>query len=134
MLYNKHKEKTKKTAMYGWFFMLLLIPVISGCASLKDLDEKLGDMFFSDKQSEEASSNEYSKITDVNKLSQDIKNKIDKWLEDNNLNRYGDPVNTMYSGGTPLFNEETGERIDRFEYILNKVPGVVDKIKKDINN
>jgi hypothetical protein len=38
------------------------------------------------------------------------------------LNEYGDPKDTMYAGGTPLFNEMTGETVDRYEYILKQHP------------
>ncbi len=47
---------------------------------------------------------------------------IDRWINANNLNKYGDPKDTMYAGGTPLFNESSGERIDRYEYIKNQHP------------
>ena len=40
---------------------------------------------------------------------------IDRWLQNENLNRYGDPLDTMYLGGTPLFNEQTGESQDRYQ-------------------
>ena len=42
---------------------------------------------------------------------------MDEWLADNDLNRYGDPKGTMYTGGTPLFNESTGVSRDRYEYV-----------------
>jgi len=48
--------------------------------------------------------------------------RIDLWLSDRHLNPYGDPPGTEYTGGTPLFNEKTGERKDRYEYILAKHP------------
>ena len=47
---------------------------------------------------------------------------IDRWLQNENLNRYGDPLDTMYMGGTPLFNEQTGESQDRYQYLLAKFP------------
>ena len=47
---------------------------------------------------------------------------IDSWIEQNNLNQYGDSKDTMYPGGTPLFDERTGERTDRYEYIVKKFP------------
>lgn len=48
--------------------------------------------------------------------------RIDAWLTGHHLNPYGDPPGTDYTGGTPLFNERTGERRDRYEYILSKHP------------
>ena len=56
------------------------------------------------------------------------KEKIDQWLEDSNLNQYGDPAGTMYTGGTPLFNEATGASIDRYSYILLQHPNLVEDL------
>lgn len=54
-------------------------------------------------------------------------NQIDEWIEENDLNEYGDPLNTLYTGGTPLFNEATGEVMDKYEYIIDKHPELVEK-------
>ena len=43
---------------------------------------------------------------------------IDVWIKANDLNRYGDRKDIVYSGGTPLFDESTGSSIDRYDYIL----------------
>ncbi len=48
--------------------------------------------------------------------------RIDAWIRANDRNPYGDPKDTMYAGGTPLFDERTGRRKDRYEYILQKHP------------
>eukprot|EP00558_Chaetoceros_sp_UNC1202_P010045 CAMPEP_0197241808 /NCGR_PEP_ID=MMETSP1429-20130617/7747_1 /TAXON_ID=49237 /ORGANISM="Chaetoceros sp., Strain UNC1202" /LENGTH=64 /DNA_ID=CAMNT_0042701707 /DNA_START=167 /DNA_END=361 /DNA_ORIENTATION=+ len=48
--------------------------------------------------------------------------KVDKWLEEQGLNEYGDSQETMYMGGSPLFNEMTGESMERIDYILDKFP------------
>lgn len=61
-------------------------------------------------------------------ISQGEKEKIDKWIEDNGLNKYGDPKNLMYAGGTPLFNEATGEITDRYEYILKNHPELTSEL------
>lgn len=55
-------------------------------------------------------------------FSEEEKIKIEVWIKDNNLNQFGDPKDLMYAGGTPLFNEATGEKIDRYEYILKRYP------------
>ena len=55
-------------------------------------------------------------------VDENTKQRIDQWIKDNNLNPYGDPRDTMYMGGTPLFNEATGKSKDRYEYILEKHP------------
>ena len=51
------------------------------------------------------------------------KAKIEKWLVDSKLNEYGEPADTLYAGGTPLFDESTGEKMDRYEYIKENHPG-----------
>jgi hypothetical protein len=47
---------------------------------------------------------------------------VDRWLEGKKLDRYGHEEGTMYAGGTPLFNEATGESRDRLEYIFERHP------------
>ena len=49
---------------------------------------------------------------------------IDAWLAGRGLGEYGDPPGTMYMGGTPLFDEATGERRDRVDYLLEKHPEI----------
>ena len=48
--------------------------------------------------------------------------RVDRWVRENGRNTYGDPSDTVYMGGTPLFNEMTGQRKDKYEYILEKHP------------
>ncbi|MBS2021797.1 MAG: hypothetical protein JST92_05265, partial [Deltaproteobacteria bacterium] len=45
---------------------------------------------------------------------------VDAWLSAHALNTYGDKPDTMYPGGTPLFNERTGARTDRLTYLFGK--------------
>ena len=47
---------------------------------------------------------------------------VDRWLRSRGLNPYGDPPGTAYLGGTPLFDERTGESVDRLEYVFRKHP------------
>lgn len=47
---------------------------------------------------------------------------LDKWLKANKLDKYGHAEGTMYAGGTPLFDERTGERRDRLEYVYERKP------------
>ncbi|PCJ16493.1 MAG: hypothetical protein COB02_16030 [Candidatus Cloacimonadota bacterium] len=56
------------------------------------------------------------------KISKETQSKIDKYLSDNNLNEYGDKKDTMYMGGTPLYNESNGSSTNRYEYVLKKFP------------
>lgn len=50
------------------------------------------------------------------------KQRIEAWIVENGLNQYGDPEDTVYTGGTPLFNEMTGKTLDKYEYILKNNP------------
>ena len=47
---------------------------------------------------------------------------IDRWINDESLNIYGDAPQTVYTGGTPLYNSATGQRQTRYEYIFEKHP------------
>jgi hypothetical protein len=47
---------------------------------------------------------------------------VDRWLKSNGLDKFGHPEGTMYAGGTPLFDERTGEQRDRLEYIFQRKP------------
>jgi len=38
------------------------------------------------------------------------------------LNEYGEPADTLYAGGTPLFDESTGTTMDRYDYIKKNHP------------
>ena len=51
-------------------------------------------------------------------LSGQQKKSIDDQIKKLNLNEFGDPKGTMYAGGTPLFNEMTGQTTDRYDYIV----------------
>jgi len=47
---------------------------------------------------------------------------VDRWLASRKLDRYGSKQGTMYTGGTPLFDERTGETRDRLEYVFSRYP------------
>jgi hypothetical protein len=47
---------------------------------------------------------------------------LDRFLKANKLDRYGNPEGTMYAGGTPLFDERTGESKDRLDYVYERKP------------
>ncbi|MBU2577437.1 hypothetical protein KKA69_01240 [Patescibacteria group bacterium] len=65
---------------------------------------------------------EFPKEQKEGEISVEEKELIEAWILENNLNQYGDPKDTVYIGGTPLFNEMTGKSIDRYEYILRNYP------------
>lgn len=47
---------------------------------------------------------------------------LDAWLSAEGLNEYGDKPDTMYMGGTPLFDERTGEFTQRLDHVRAKFP------------
>jgi hypothetical protein len=47
---------------------------------------------------------------------------VDRWLQEHKLDSYGNAEGTMYAGGTPLFNEATGESRDRLEFVFERQP------------
>ncbi|HVG57329.1 MAG TPA: hypothetical protein VNA24_02150 [Hyalangium sp.] len=47
---------------------------------------------------------------------------VDKWLTEKKLDRYGNAEGTMYAGGTPLFDERTGESRDRLDFVYERQP------------
>ncbi len=64
----------------------------------------------------------------VAKLTAQGKAKIDDWLAKKDLNQYGDKPETNYTGGTPLFNEATGQSIDRYVFLLKKFPDLISQL------
>ena len=44
----------------------------------------------------------------------------DRWLAERQLNPFGDPPDTNYLGGAPLFDERTGQRKSRLEHLFGK--------------
>lgn len=55
-------------------------------------------------------------------VTQAEKEKISTWISANKLNQYGDPTDTVYSGGTPLYDSSTGVVTDLYEYMVTKHP------------
>ena len=55
---------------------------------------------------------------------------LDRELSARHLNEYGDREGTMYPGGTPLFNERTGQRTDRAEYVFSRHPDIAQACGK----
>jgi hypothetical protein len=55
-------------------------------------------------------------------VSPEEQQEIDAWIETEDLNEFADPKESMYAGGTPLFDETNGKYTDRYEYILKNHP------------
>ena len=108
-------------------FFLCSIFFIGGCASLRQIDSEIG-RFLTGEKSEEPDTEIITEGMDTSGFSREQKERIDLWLETNGYNRYGDLKNTYYPGGTPLFDESTGESKERYEYILEKHPDILSKI------
>jgi hypothetical protein len=49
---------------------------------------------------------------------------LDRQLAAKGLNQFGDPPDTVYPGGTPLFDEKTGKRTDRAAYVFARHPDI----------
>lgn len=49
---------------------------------------------------------------------------VDRWLKKHGLDSFGNAEGTMYAGGTPLFDERTGESTDRMAYVFSQKPEV----------
>lgn len=77
---------------------LIILILIAGFIILKPEKLKEGEISFAEKQ------------------------QIEAWIIENNLNQYGDAKDAVYMGGTPLFDEKTGQSIDKYEYILRNYP------------
>jgi len=121
-------------------FLIIILPfVLAGCqavslnSGLKFLDENLGRVFNNFQGGNNSVLDVFNKktatTTAAESLTSEQKKKIDAWLEEKGLNRYGDAKNAVYTGGTPLFDEKTGQPIERYAYILNKFPDILKEIK-----
>lgn len=113
--------------------------IMSGCSVLVTLDNMAAKLLSSmdqsisreeieDSQEEFEAKKKLADLVDFTELTRIQKKAIDEWLKKNSLNRYGDEEETDYTGGTPLMNEETGETKNRFEYILERIPDILNKI------
>jgi hypothetical protein len=62
--------------------------------------------------------------TPATTVSADERRAIDTWLaaHADSLNQYGDPKDMAYTGGTPLFNESSGQSISKYDYIVRQHP------------
>lgn len=131
--------------------MCLLTLSLSGCSfdtssGLGWLDQKIGSIINETAEEKKQSVMDFienggSKIEEADIVDQDEtlkadnlttkqKEQIDEWLDRKGFNRYGDDKSAIYTGGTPLFNEQTGAVMDRYDYILNKFPDILERIEE----
>ena len=118
--------------LYSLF--LVLVFLISACS----IQESWNDFFdFLDEQYDNFTLDQEAKLfgSFSNKkskpagLSEDGKQKINAWIKEKGLNQFGDSIDTEYAGGSPLFDEVAEESIDRFQYLLDKYPNLLNEIK-----
>lgn len=120
--------------------MLFMVFLLSGCSmntlreKIEWLDEKIGEAYesFQDDQSEKLLDFMDEKQEDVDvwkNLTADQKNIIEEWIKSNNFNEYGDLFDTVYEKGSPLIQDGFEEIKNRFEYILENHPELLEKIK-----
>ncbi|MGC4042961.1 MAG: hypothetical protein QM758_04085 [Armatimonas sp.] len=64
-------------------------------------------------------------------VSDALKKKIDDWVKEEGRNEYGDPKDTVYAGGNPLFDERRPGLKDLYEYILERNPGLQEKLEEE---
>jgi len=57
-------------------------------------------------------------------LNKDQKKYLDDMIKQKGLNEFGDPKDTMYAGGTPLFDEKTGRSVPREQYVFSRHPDI----------
>jgi hypothetical protein len=50
---------------------------------------------------------------------------IEHYLEAHGLDGFGSPRGSMYPGGTPLFDEASGQRLTREEYLARRHPEIL---------
>lgn len=70
----------------------------------------------------------------IKDLTDKEKAAVEEWLAKNKLNQFGDKKDTVYTGGTPLFNEQSGETLNRYEYLFKKFPALKDIIKSAVSD
>jgi len=134
---------------YYFIIFIILLFTLTGCERLRQWDEKIGEIFFSGEpaatttpfwedldslvkeriaSSSRINLDEIDIKQTVSGLNKEQKDKIETWINKEGLNRYGDPADTYYAGGTPLFDEASGETKERFEFILENHKELIEKL------
>lgn len=63
-------------------------------------------------------------------ISDELKKKIDAWIKAEDRNEYGDPKDTVYAGGNPLFDMMRPGLKDLYSYVLERNPGLRETLEK----
>ena len=115
--------------------------LLSACSTAQRLDHWAGELLLALDQPVAGSAlpkDDNSQIRDFlagaeidhRELTRIEKKAIDDWLAANGYNRFGDRSGTAYPEGTPLIGQDGGAGINRFEYILQTLPDIMQKIKE----
>jgi hypothetical protein len=64
-------------------------------------------------------------------VSDAMKKKIDAWVQEEGRNEFGDPKDTVYAGGNPLFDERRPGLKDLYEYILERNPTLRESLEDE---
>lgn len=113
------------------FVLIVMVPVLCGCdvkSTAGWLDDKAGQILSA--FGHEAGEEPDFKPENREDLTVETRQRIEEWLAEQGLNRFGDPPDTAYASGTPLIDKETGKALERFQYILDKHPDLLDKIRE----
>lgn len=62
-----------------------------------------------------------TRTSHLSNVAPELREKIDRWIAENDLNEFGDAKGTAYTGGTPLFDETTGVSRERYAYLEEKM-------------
>ncbi len=137
----------ERSKTINFVVLLFVIIFLSGCSfkdTLKNIDNQIGEFFndfedvkdetvldfseeVNEEDKEEVKEQLKENLSELSNLSKEQKLKIDEWLKSKNLDSYGDDIKGLYQEATPLFDKERGS-IDRYEYLLNKFPEIMEII------
>ena len=128
--------KSKFVSSATLAFLVLLVFLVAGCSfSFEGAGKKVDETM--EKVDTEKIEKKAGEVKELGKMKFDelIKDleafemeKIDEWAEKNNLNEYGDEIDTIYEKGSPLI-EKAGGMKERYQYILENHPELVEELE-----
>lgn len=129
----------KRSKYYRNILFIFLLPFfLTGCSvdGIKEIGYSVRDfvsgkiMGFIEKSQEGLIKDFWVQETTIKSkynITQSQAQLIEKWLYQQGLNYYGDPVNTLYEFGSPLIDKNGGDEvISRYDYIIDNHPELID--------